>query len=102
MKLSEAKKLYGALRLNPSRIHVARHAFVDHPERSFSEKEIKDLVSRGGRLTDNRDSVEASLDSFLLFRNDLLDRPCKFVLIFGRNEKDQLILVISAYRRTKK
>lgn len=102
MKLSEAKKLYAALRTNAARIHVARHAFADHPERSFSEREIKDLVSMGGRLTDNLESVHALPESFLLYRNDLMNRLCKFVLKFERDQNGRHILVISAYRRVKK
>lgn len=103
--LSDKRRKFFKIREN-CKILVKYHAYVDYPERKFSELEIKNLVKFGsGNITENT-SLEAIPDSFLYFSKDDEDRECKLVLLLEEIEFEdsngatikETIIVCSAYR----
>lgn len=99
MKLTEARKKFDALRKEPSRVVVRRHAWEHHPERKFTVDEIRALVAGAGMLRDNRVDRPAP-DSFVWWCEDSEDRKCEVTIRFDADQATgDLVVVISAFRR---
>jgi hypothetical protein len=103
MKLRDAKILLDRLRRDRWRIVPTFHALRDHPEREFTADVVVALLQGSGRLADNK-MPSAVADSFMWLCKDESERACELVVKFeSLNENpEELILVISAYRKIKK
>ena len=103
MKLRDAKNLFDTLRKEAGRIVVTGHVLHDHPERGFTRDVVLALVMGRGRLVDNK-MPSAAVDSFMWHCKDEAERPCELVVKFEalNGNPNELVLVISAYRETKK
>lgn len=107
MGLKANKKLFFAIRSH-CQIIIRKHAFVDYPERGFSERELVSLIRRGnGPLEENNSSV-AITGSYLFFPKDDLGCECKLVILIEAIEMDETateedyVIVCSAYREKMK
>ncbi len=105
MGLVEKRKRFYQIR-GTCKIIVRYHAYADHPERNFSELELKNLVKNSmGRVTDNT-SPEAIPESFLYLPKDDDERECKLVILLKEIEIEdekgtttkETIIVCSAWR----
>ncbi len=103
MKLRDAKILFDKLRADAGRIFLTGHILRDHPERGFTRDVVLALVMGRGRLVDNK-MPSAVAESFMWLCKDAADRPCELVVKFEalQGKPNELVLVISAYRETKK
>jgi hypothetical protein len=93
VKLSEAKIAFEMLK--KEKIIIRKHAWLDHPERNFSVKELTVLIMGKGRLTLNK-YPSAQTGSFLFLCVDELKRSVEIAILIEDN-----IIVIHAYRRIK-
>lgn len=103
MKLRDAKILLDRLRRDRWRIVPTFHVLRDHPEREFTADVVIALLQGKGRLVDNK-MPSAVADSFLWFCKDEAEQACELVVKFEtlNGNPEELILVISAYRKIMK
>ena len=75
----------------------------DHPERKFTADTIIALIQGSGRLADNK-MPSAVPKSFMWFCKDEAEEACELVVKFESLDAkhNEIILVISAYRKVKK
>lgn len=105
MGLVEKRKRFHQIRGN-CKIIIRYHAYGDHPERMFTELEIKNLVKYGSGMVTENDSPEAIAESILFFPKDDEERECKLVVLLDEIEIEdesgtiikESIIVCSAYR----
>ena len=100
-KLKEARKRFAEIRNFDDRINVRWHAWQDHRNRGFTPMEIIRLVRGQGTLSLNC-YPSAQANSFLWRCKDEAHRDAEIAIVFERRERDELIVMIHAYREVKK
>lgn len=103
--VNRKRKLFFQIRKS-ARVIVKGHAYIDHPERKFTQIEILNLI-RSGRGTINENQARTATPGSVLFKvKDDLDRDCELVVLIEEELKKEdevsvahMIIVISAYRR---
>ena len=96
MRLKEARALFSELRMLESNILIFRHAYIDHPEREFTEPELKSLVINAKGLLTLNNYPTAVDGSFLFICRDEKKRNVEIAVLIQNK-----ILVIHAFRRIK-
>lgn len=96
MKLTEARDLFSKLRKLESNIIIDPHAYKAHPEREFTEPELKTLVLHASGLLTLNNYATAAQGSFLFVCRDEKKRNVEIAMLFSGK-----ILVIHAFRRIK-
>lgn len=103
MSKTEFEKLFHGLRKDKSRIIVRKHAYKDYPERGFSPSEIIELIAGPGRLFDNK-AATAKPNSYVWHCRDEDENDVELVVLIEMidvPEEQNMVLVISAFRRLK-
>ena len=107
MGLTEIKAKFFALRINCT-IVVKNHAFLDHPNRQFTNLEIINLVKFGKGLVKENNFPSAIENSFLFCTKDEQNEICELVLLIEELEIEtesgptaEIIIVCSAYRKDR-
>ena len=96
MKLTEARAVFAELRTQESNIVVYPHAHLVHPERKFTEAELRTLVMQATGILSLNNYPTAVEGSFLFICRDEKKRNVEIaILLEGK------ILVIHAFRRIK-
>jgi len=106
--LTEIKVKFFALRRGNCKIVVKNHAYLDHPNRGFSNLEITNLVKFGlGQVKENK-YPSAIEGSFLFCPQDDRKEICEIVLLIEEleietecNPTKEMIIVCSAYRKDR-
>ncbi len=103
MGLTDKKRIFFRIRKTCS-IIVKRHAYLDYPERKFTQLEIINIIRNNNGQIAKNDYPSAKEGSVLFVTSDDDGNKCELVL-FVEEEMDcltkskKMIIAISAYRK---